>query len=45
MQIVDARNPLLFRSVDLEIYVKETHSEKSNLLVINKADMLTMKQR
>ncbi|OJJ64894.1 hypothetical protein ASPSYDRAFT_138451 [Aspergillus sydowii CBS 593.65] len=45
VQIVDARNPLLFRSEDLEIYVKELSPHKRNLLLVNKADMLTDKQR
>ncbi|KAA8647607.1 hypothetical protein EYZ11_004948 [Aspergillus tanneri] len=45
VQIVDARNPLLFRSEDLEHYVKELDPKKQNLLLVNKADMLTEKQR
>lgn len=45
VQIVDARNPLLFRSEDLEVYVKEIDPKKENLLLINKADMMTLKQR
>ncbi|KAJ5191686.1 Large subunit GTPase 1 [Penicillium cinerascens] len=45
VQIVDARNPLQFRSEDLENYVKEIDSRKKNLLLVNKADMLTLKQR
>ncbi|KAJ5908440.1 Large subunit GTPase 1 [Penicillium taxi] len=45
VQIVDARNPLQFRSEDLEKYVKEIDPRKKNLLLINKADMLTDKQR
>jgi len=45
VQIVDARNPLLFRSEDLEAYVKDVDSRKENLLLINKADMMTYKQR
>lgn len=45
VQIVDARNPLLFRSEDLEIYVKDVDPKKENLLLINKADMMTCKQR
>lgn len=45
VQIVDARNPLLFRSADLETYVKEIDPKKKNLLLVNKADMLTPKQR
>ncbi|CAL9728308.1 large subunit GTPase 1 [Monosporozyma unispora] len=45
VQIVDARDPLLFRSVDLERYVKELDERKANLLLVNKADLLTRKQR
>lgn len=45
VQIVDARNPLQFRSEDLENYVKEIDTKKRNLLLVNKADMLTEKQR
>ncbi len=45
VQIVDARNPLLFRSEDLEKYVKEVDPKKNNLLLVNKADMMTLEQR
>ncbi len=45
VQIVDARNPLLFRSEDLELYVKDVESNKANLLLVNKADMMTYRQR
>ncbi|XP_055077104.1 large subunit GTPase 1 homolog [Periophthalmus magnuspinnatus] len=45
VQIVDARNPLLFRCPDLESYVKEASKDKVNMLLINKADLLTRKQR
>ena len=45
VQIVDARNPSLFRSEDLEKYVKEVDSKKTNLLLVNKADMMTVRQR
>lgn len=45
VQIADARNPLLFRSEDLEKYVKQIDQKKRNLLLVNKADMLTEKQR
>ncbi|KAI8583899.1 hypothetical protein K450DRAFT_195620 [Umbelopsis ramanniana AG] len=45
VQIVDARNPLLFRSEDLDTYVKEVDPKKRNLLLINKADFLTKSQR
>lgn len=45
VQIVDARSPLLFRCADLERYVKDIDPKKNNLLLINKADMLTDNQR
>jgi len=45
VQIVDARNALLFRSEDLERYVKEVDPAKRNLLLVNKADMMTARQR
>jgi len=45
IQVVDARNPLLFRCEDLETYVKEVSQCKINLLLINKSDFLTHDQR
>ena len=45
VQIVDARNPLLYMSRDLQRYVKDVDAKKTNLLLINKADMLTLAQR
>ncbi|KAI0197332.1 hypothetical protein EV127DRAFT_465929 [Xylaria flabelliformis] len=45
VQIVDARNPLMFRSEDLENYVKDVDPSKKNLLLVNKADMMTTTQR
>ncbi|XP_070688124.1 large subunit GTPase 1 homolog isoform X1 [Pempheris klunzingeri] len=45
IQIVDARNPLLFRCPDLELYVKEVSENKVNMLLVNKADLLTREQR
>lgn len=45
VQIVDARNPLLFRSEDLEVYVKHVDPRKENLLLVNKSDMMTLEQR
>eukprot|EP01029_Cantina_marsupialis_P009276 TRINITY_DN2164_c0_g1_i5.p1 TRINITY_DN2164_c0_g1~~TRINITY_DN2164_c0_g1_i5.p1 ORF type:complete len:559 (-),score=126.53 TRINITY_DN2164_c0_g1_i5:495-2111(-) len=41
VQVVDARNPLLFRCPDLETYVKEVGASKSSMLLINKADYLS----
>ena len=45
VQIVDARSPLMFWCADLETYVKDVDPKKENLLLINKADMMTYKQR
>ncbi|KAM8954112.1 large subunit GTPase 1 homolog [Pelodytes ibericus] len=45
VQIVDARNPLLFRCQDLERYVKEISQHKENIILINKADLLSSSQR
>ncbi|KAG8136369.1 hypothetical protein E2320_009317 [Naja naja] len=45
VQIVDARNPLLFRCPDLECYAKEISPEKENLILLNKADLLGEEQR
>ncbi|XP_008557025.1 large subunit GTPase 1 homolog [Microplitis demolitor] len=45
VQIVDARNPLLFRCEDLEKYVKEIDADKKNMILVNKADFLTVEQR
>jgi len=45
VQVVDARNPCLFRFPDLEAYVTECDAHKTNLLLVNKADMLTSEER
>ena len=45
VQIVDARNPLLFRCTDVESYVREISPKKKNLLLINKSDLLSEEQR
>ncbi|KAI0307671.1 P-loop containing nucleoside triphosphate hydrolase protein [Multifurca ochricompacta] len=55
VQIVDARNPLRFRCEDLEAYVQDVEGaegeqgtgkgKRQSLLLINKADLLTGKQR
>lgn len=44
-QIIDARNPLIFRCHDLEKYVKELNDKKINILLLNKADLLTESER
>ncbi|KAF0696813.1 Aste57867_12475 [Aphanomyces stellatus] len=45
VQIVDARNPLFYRSTDLEKYVKEVDEKKEVMLIVNKSDFLTPAQR
>jgi large subunit GTPase 1 len=45
VQIVDGRNPLLFRCPDVDTYVKEVSNDKKCLLLVNKADLLTTRQR
>lgn len=44
IQIVDARNPLLFFCEDLFTYSKETCRSKTNILLLNKADLLSSDQ-
>ncbi|GIX62737.1 GTPase subfamily protein [Babesia caballi] len=43
--IVDARDPLFYRVPDLELYVKEVDSRKEMMLVLNKADHLSLELR
>ncbi|XP_003385333.1 PREDICTED: large subunit GTPase 1 homolog isoform X1 [Amphimedon queenslandica] len=45
VQIVDARNPLLFYCEDLDQYVKEADPSKVNMLLMSKSDLLTDNQR
>jgi large subunit GTPase 1 len=45
VQIVDARDPELFRCEDLERYVHEVGETKRCMLLLNKADLLTENQR
>lgn len=45
VQIVDARNPLFYRSKDLDVYAKEGNNPRRTLLVINKSDFLDERQR
>lgn len=45
LQIVDARNPYFFYSEDLEKYIAEVDNTKEFLLLINKADYLTLELR
>ncbi|GFE54218.1 GTPase subfamily protein [Babesia ovis] len=43
--IVDARDPLFYRVPDLEDYVKEVDGRKEAMLVLNKADHLSIELR
>ncbi|GLE01662.1 hypothetical protein PINS_up010496 [Pythium insidiosum] len=45
VQIVDARNPLFYRSTDLEKYAREGDTPRRTLLVVNKSDFLNDRQR
>ncbi|CAH0486558.1 unnamed protein product [Peronospora farinosa] len=45
VQIVDARNPLFYRSVDLDAYAKEGEMLRRTLLIVNKSDFLDERQR
>ena len=38
--MVDARDPLTYRSEDLERYARHLHPFKASLLLLNKADLL-----
>ena len=40
IQIVDGRDPLFYRCEDLETYTKSINSDKINMLLINKSDLL-----
>ena len=44
-QVVDARDPLFYYSYDLARYVNEISPLKVNVMLLNKADFLTAKQR
>lgn len=44
IQIVDARNPMLYYCGDLQEYAREIHPEKKIILLINKADYLSFDQ-
>jgi large subunit GTPase 1 len=45
LQILDARNPLLFLCQDLQKYVKEVNEQKINVILLNKSDLLNERQR
>ena len=40
MQVLDARDPLRYRSEDLESYSRSLHATKGSILLLNKADLL-----
>jgi large subunit GTPase 1 len=40
VQVLDARDPLTYRSTDLEKYCRELNAAKSSLMLLNKADLL-----
>ncbi|KAJ9531428.1 hypothetical protein QJQ45_006852 [Haematococcus lacustris] len=45
VQVVDARDPLLYRCPDLEAYAQELAAGKASLLLLNKADLLPLSVR
>lgn len=45
VQIIDARNPLMFYCEDIHTYTKEISDGKENVVLLNKADYLTAEQR
>lgn len=45
VQVLDARDPLTYRSEDLEKYCRELQAHKSSILLLNKADLLPEKLR
>ncbi|CAM0948764.1 unnamed protein product [Alopecurus aequalis] len=45
VMVVDARDPLFYRSPDLEAYAKELDEHKRTMLLVNKADLLPLNIR
>merc|ERR1719487_1962680 len=45
VQIVDARDPDFYRCRDIEVYLKELGGNKRMMLLVNKADFLSIEQR
>lgn len=43
--MVDARDPLLYQSNDLEEYARDLHASKTSLVLLNKADLLPVHVR
>ena len=44
-QVLDARDPLRYRSEDLEAFAREAHAGKASLMLLNKADLLPQRLR
>ncbi|XP_062204190.1 GTPase LSG1-2-like [Phragmites australis] len=42
VMVVDARDPLFYRCLDLELYAKEIDEHKRTMLLVNKADLLPL---
>ncbi|CAH8467571.1 unnamed protein product [Heterobilharzia americana] len=45
VQVVDARQPLLYYCEDLETYIHEVDPSKTSVVLVNKSDFLTGQQR
>ena len=45
VQVLDARDPLRYRSEDLEAFAREAHPAKASLMLLNKADLLPQRLR
>ncbi len=45
IQVIDARDPLTYRSDDLEQYARDIAPHKGSLLLLNKADLLSVELR
>jgi hypothetical protein len=45
VQVLDCRNPLLFRCPDFEDFIREVDPSKRNVLLLNKADLMSRDMR
>ena len=45
VQVLDARDPLRYRSEDMDEFARELHPGKASLMLLNKADLLTLPLR
>lgn len=43
--MIDARDPLTYRSTDLEDYARDINASKASLLLLNKSDLLPLGAR